>query len=62
MILYLGGALIAGWLFVLTADLLVELKTNRHQCSLSETGDVLKSAKDATDRVDEMMKQLGAHT
>ena len=58
---YIAGALAAGLVFVLAADTLIEMRHHHTQCSLDNTQDVLTSAKQATDRVDELMSQIGAH-
>ncbi len=60
MIFYIGGAILAGYLFVKAADVIMDWRMNRRQCVYAPTDDVLKNAKIATDRVDEMVRQMGA--
>ena len=60
MMPYIAGALVAGWLFVLAADTLAESRQHKNRCSLDNTDDVLTRAKEATDRVDDLMRQMGA--
>lgn len=60
MIPYLIGAVLAGFLFVKAADTVVAWRMSRHSCQLHPTEDVLVRAKVQTDRVDEMLRQMGA--